>query len=240
MIRTVGLDEALIKSITLVKYKKGDGLVGSGDCSVCLGEFQEDESLRLLPKCSHAFHVECIDTWLRSHSNCPLCRATLFSTSTQPPNLVVDNNNNHHQPPQDNEPSTQTQVENEEIRSCDQEGASGVNLPKCPSFSDLGLQGGVEGHIMRRSISMDHFHETRISISDILRFDSKEATHAGESSKSSNGDGGGSSSSCFSNETSGNGVLHSVMNSMAMKRSFSSGRFLFTKHGRGRNAIIPL
>lgn len=47
----------------------------SSDCSVCLSEFQENERLRLLPECSHAFHVPCIDTWLKSHSNCPLCRA---------------------------------------------------------------------------------------------------------------------------------------------------------------------
>lgn len=72
-----GLDETLIKSITLCKYKKGDGLVSCTDCSVCLVEFQEDESIRLLPKCSHAFHVHCIDTWLRTHSNCPLCRANV-------------------------------------------------------------------------------------------------------------------------------------------------------------------
>ncbi|KAF1001522.1 hypothetical protein AG4045_000284, partial [Apium graveolens] len=45
------------------------------DCSVCLTEFQDDETLRLLPKCNHAFHIPCIDTWLRSHTTCPLCRA---------------------------------------------------------------------------------------------------------------------------------------------------------------------
>ncbi|KAK1307465.1 hypothetical protein QJS10_CPA10g01158 [Acorus calamus] len=74
---TSGLDESVIKSIWVCKYKRGDGFVDGTDCSVCLSEFREDESLRLLPKCAHAFHVPCIDTWLKSHSNCPLCRANI-------------------------------------------------------------------------------------------------------------------------------------------------------------------
>lgn len=73
-----GLEESLIRSITVCKYKKGDGLVEGTDCSVCLSEFQESESLRLLPKCNHAFHLPCIDTWLKSHSSCPLCRSNII------------------------------------------------------------------------------------------------------------------------------------------------------------------
>ncbi|KAK9059396.1 hypothetical protein SSX86_022016 [Deinandra increscens subsp. villosa] len=85
-----GLDERFIKSISVCKYKKEDGLVTCTDCSVCLGEFQEEESIKLLPKCSHAFHVYCIDTWLKTHLNCPLCRANVcfdvkFSTPVSPP-----------------------------------------------------------------------------------------------------------------------------------------------------------
>ncbi|KAK7339399.1 hypothetical protein VNO77_20063 [Canavalia gladiata] len=75
-----GLDVALIKSITVCKYNKGGGLVEGNDCSVCLSEFEENESLRLLPKCNHAFHLPCIDTWLKSHSTCPLCRSTIPSS----------------------------------------------------------------------------------------------------------------------------------------------------------------
>lgn len=74
-ISTVGLQQSVIDSITVIKYKKREGLFEGSDCSVCLNEFQEHESLRLLPKCNHAFHIDCIDTWLRSHTNCPLCRA---------------------------------------------------------------------------------------------------------------------------------------------------------------------
>ncbi|PPD70014.1 hypothetical protein GOBAR_DD33106 [Gossypium barbadense] len=73
-----GLDESLIKAIAVCKFKKNEGLIEGTDCSVCLSEFLEDESLRLLPKCNHAFHVPCIDTWLKSHSSCPLCRANNF------------------------------------------------------------------------------------------------------------------------------------------------------------------
>ncbi|XP_057973910.1 RING-H2 finger protein ATL54 [Malania oleifera] len=78
-IATVGLQNSVINSITVCKYKKGEGLVEETLCSVCLSEFREGETLRLLPKCNHAFHLPCVDTWLRSHTNCPLCRAGIVS-----------------------------------------------------------------------------------------------------------------------------------------------------------------
>ncbi|XP_055801207.1 RING-H2 finger protein ATL51-like [Solanum dulcamara] len=78
-IHTIGLPQSVIESIPEFKYKKIDSLIDGVDCSVCLCEFEEDESLRLLPKCSHAFHVTCIDTWLSSHMNCPVCRAPIVS-----------------------------------------------------------------------------------------------------------------------------------------------------------------
>lgn len=79
-ISTIGLQQSVIDSITAFKYKKLDGLLIEGsDCSVCLTEFEDGDELRLLPKCSHAFHVSCIDTWLRSHKNCPICRAPVVN-----------------------------------------------------------------------------------------------------------------------------------------------------------------
>ncbi|MBA0627325.1 hypothetical protein Godav_004851 [Gossypium davidsonii] len=44
-------------------------------CVVCLSEFKNDEKARVLPNCNHAFHVDYIDMWFYTHSNCPLCRA---------------------------------------------------------------------------------------------------------------------------------------------------------------------
>lgn len=216
VISTHGLDEALIKAITLVKYK-GDAIKGhfgnSTDCSVCLGEFLEDDTLRVLPKCNHAFHVSCIDTWLKSHSNCPLCRANIVSSFAQPIQPTPHNDNNTLLRDHEN------QLGNEEIRSI-REGSG--NLPKNPvrAFSDLGELGlrgsSVIGsirdqrmwHMMRRSISMDHYsHETRVSISDIVRINQGEncqvrncelhdqsvKEEAGESSKSGTCCTGGSS-----------------------------------------------
>ncbi|XP_031496467.1 RING-H2 finger protein ATL52-like [Nymphaea colorata] len=80
-INTVGLDESLINSITSCKFKSGEGLVEETGCSVCLSEFEDGDDLRLLPKCSHAFHLQCIDRWLRAHVNCPLCRAPVFANN---------------------------------------------------------------------------------------------------------------------------------------------------------------
>ncbi|XP_042426269.1 E3 ubiquitin-protein ligase RING1-like [Zingiber officinale] len=83
-IRTAGLDESFIESITAWAYKAGDGVLGASatGCSVCLSDFRDGELVRLLPKCDHAFHLGCIDTWLRSHVNCPLCRAPIFAPTS--------------------------------------------------------------------------------------------------------------------------------------------------------------
>ncbi|CAI9764387.1 unnamed protein product [Fraxinus pennsylvanica] len=70
-----GLDESVIKTIPLSVYTRKREL---HDCAVCLLEFEENDYIRTLPVCSHSFHVDCIDIWLRSHANCPLCRAGIF------------------------------------------------------------------------------------------------------------------------------------------------------------------
>ncbi|KAI3836814.1 hypothetical protein MKW98_005147 [Papaver atlanticum] len=68
------LDASVISSLPLFVYKSDLYKTGL-DCVICLSCFEEDEMGRNLPKCSHVFHVECIDMWLQSHSCCPICRA---------------------------------------------------------------------------------------------------------------------------------------------------------------------
>ncbi|KAK4741133.1 hypothetical protein SAY87_024721 [Trapa incisa] len=76
-----GLDDSVIKTIPLSLYTSKMNKYGGAairECAVCLLEFEEDDYVRTLPVCSHAFHVDCIDVWLRSQANCPLCRAAVF------------------------------------------------------------------------------------------------------------------------------------------------------------------
>lgn len=73
-----GIDEFLIQELPAFLYIKNDQESSSFlKCMVCLNEFQDNEMLRILPKCIHAFHLDCIDVWLQSNSNCPLCRSTI-------------------------------------------------------------------------------------------------------------------------------------------------------------------
>jgi E3 ubiquitin-protein ligase ATL6/9/15/31/42/55 len=79
--RPRGLDAEVVEAFPTMKYAEAKALrVGKGgalECAVCLSEFEDEERLRLLPKCSHAFHPECIGEWLASHVTCPVCRCNL-------------------------------------------------------------------------------------------------------------------------------------------------------------------
>ncbi|XP_042485585.1 E3 ubiquitin-protein ligase ATL6-like [Macadamia integrifolia] len=75
-----GLDAAVLETFPIFEYSVVKGLkLGKGalECAVCLNEFEDDETIRLLPKCDHVFHPECIDAWLSSRTTCPVCRADL-------------------------------------------------------------------------------------------------------------------------------------------------------------------
>ncbi|WCJ34765.1 RING/U-box superfamily protein [Euphorbia peplus] len=68
-----GLDPSLVASIPLFIFEENEKR--SEECVICLSVFEADEVGRKLKKCGHCFHVECIDMWLHSHMNCPICRA---------------------------------------------------------------------------------------------------------------------------------------------------------------------
>ncbi|CAN0901615.1 RING-H2 finger protein ATL43 [Linum grandiflorum] len=69
-----GVDRSVVESLPLFRFSSLRGQKDGLECAVCLNRFENPEVLRLLPKCRHAFHVDCVDTWLDAHSTCPLCR----------------------------------------------------------------------------------------------------------------------------------------------------------------------
>ncbi|KAL4565251.1 hypothetical protein LXL04_029337 [Taraxacum kok-saghyz] len=71
---TGGLDASVLKGLPLFVYSS-ETHGNMTECAVCLSEFEEGEKGRILPKCKHSFHTECIDMWFHSNSTCPLCRS---------------------------------------------------------------------------------------------------------------------------------------------------------------------
>lgn len=69
-----GLAEEVLKALPIKIYDSAQFKEGL-ECAVCLSELSDGEEARILPKCGHGFHVQCIDMWFHSHSTCPLCRA---------------------------------------------------------------------------------------------------------------------------------------------------------------------
>ncbi|KAE8733698.1 phosphoesterase family protein [Hibiscus syriacus] len=241
-----GLDESLIKAISVCKFKRNEGLIEGTDCSVCLSEFMEDESLRLLPKCNHAFHVPCIDTWLKSHSSCPLCRSNIASTNQSAAAAVTVQEG-----PRNAGVSAIVYQQRNEAISVIQDLESGVREEAVVSLvvnEDVGKTAGEEdgrdtavleiggdgGQIqpLRRSVSMSYSHGQVMSIADILHIsedDEDEDELQVEHHLQSSSMGIGSSKQfdvseywCKSNQR--NGVLN-----LAMKRSISTGRFMFPR-----------
>ncbi|OMJ91328.1 hypothetical protein SteCoe_6121 [Stentor coeruleus] len=53
---------------------RATGLTINTDCSICHEKILSEELLRNLPGCTHTFHQNCIDNWLRQNPTCPLCR----------------------------------------------------------------------------------------------------------------------------------------------------------------------
>ncbi|XP_057787199.1 E3 ubiquitin-protein ligase ATL42 [Salvia miltiorrhiza] len=69
-----GVDKTVVESLPFFRFSYLRGSRDGLECAVCLAKFEDVDILRLLPKCKHAFHIDCIDQWLEKHSTCPLCR----------------------------------------------------------------------------------------------------------------------------------------------------------------------
>ncbi|CAI9091272.1 OLC1v1026247C1 [Oldenlandia corymbosa var. corymbosa] len=73
-----GVEHVILSNFPTKKYS--DGFFSSAEtiqCTVCLADYNKEDTLRILPACGHFFHASCIDAWLYQHSTCPVCRISL-------------------------------------------------------------------------------------------------------------------------------------------------------------------
>ncbi|KAL3832819.1 hypothetical protein ACJIZ3_007555 [Penstemon smallii] len=69
-------NEASNELVSITIEDNNPNVGGTGECAVCLSEFEANEQLRFLP-CSHVFHAECVDSWFLTSRTCPLCRSAI-------------------------------------------------------------------------------------------------------------------------------------------------------------------
>lgn len=270
LIHTVGLQQSIINSITVCKYKKGEGLIEGTECSVCLNEFQEDESVRLLPKCNHAFHISCIDTWLRSHINCPMCRARIVPEIISAPLMTVDRNSDGPTLTVDahienseidgvsgenrerNREDCENRTESEDVEAANdrilKDSVNSNENEVIQVIDDSGDENDIRVQPMRRSVSLDSSLAETIclGLADFGPVESGEfpfdPIKDAEKSHSAILMKQDGPYSSMSRLTGSSAIRQCLHKGpVSMKRSFScSGRFLSSKRNRNLNAILPL
>lgn len=153
-----GLNQEVIDTFPTFLYSNVKGLkIGKGTlaCAVCLNEFQDNETLRLIPKCSHVYHHGCIDIWLVSHNTCPVCRANLVpradettvQQSEQTVSILM---------PEDHHPNEEDEIREEEKRESDVESPKVDILRRCRTSRPARSKstGFLSGLLFPRSNSM--------------------------------------------------------------------------------------
>ncbi|KAE9585423.1 hypothetical protein Lal_00018187 [Lupinus albus] len=72
-----GVQDEILNKIPVITYSIN--LIGLDqiECSICLGELEDGDLVRVLPSCNHAFHIPCIDAWFKEHESCPFCRSEI-------------------------------------------------------------------------------------------------------------------------------------------------------------------
>ncbi|KAK4717290.1 hypothetical protein R3W88_015628 [Solanum pinnatisectum] len=77
-----GLEPLAVANFPTKKYSDAFfSFAEDTQCTICLAEYREEDTLRSLPLCGHYFHATCIDIWFQQHSTCPVCRISLRETA---------------------------------------------------------------------------------------------------------------------------------------------------------------
>ncbi|KAJ4958240.1 hypothetical protein NE237_025351 [Protea cynaroides] len=75
----LGLSLEELRKLPCLDYGGAFERASNKDCAVCLEGLKEGERCRILPRCKHVFHANCVDAWLTKVAACPLCRAAVES-----------------------------------------------------------------------------------------------------------------------------------------------------------------
>lgn len=80
---SAGLDSVTLSGLPMFSYSsKLSSPSEVAECAICLSLFQEGDMVKVMPLCSHGFHSDCVDLWLKARSSCPLCRASVHCVIT--------------------------------------------------------------------------------------------------------------------------------------------------------------
>ncbi|KAJ4980721.1 hypothetical protein NE237_031558 [Protea cynaroides] len=103
-----GLDQSIISALPIFIYKDlpGHNATRSSECAICLSSLEKEEMVMVLPNCKHMFHAECINTWLNSHTTCPICRSdvkpqSILETREASVVVLIDSMNSTESSPRD-------------------------------------------------------------------------------------------------------------------------------------------
>ncbi|KAL9247052.1 hypothetical protein vseg_020523 [Gypsophila vaccaria] len=86
-----GIDEETLKSYPKCLYSQLEKKTSKKEsstqnsCSICLGNYKGSDLVRELGECGHVFHLKCVDSWLKLHPTCPLCRTSPLPTPQSTP-----------------------------------------------------------------------------------------------------------------------------------------------------------
>lgn len=66
----------VIKNIKIKEYTLNEEKHDNERCPICLEDFNIGEILNELI-CNHFYHKNCINNWIKSNNNCPICRSSI-------------------------------------------------------------------------------------------------------------------------------------------------------------------
>ncbi|CAM6127312.1 unnamed protein product [Calypogeia fissa] len=177
-----GLDKSVLDLLPTFVFSTDSASTEQMVCAVCLEEFVDGEGGRVLPKCSHCFHVQCIDMWFLSHSSCPLCRCEvslpftdtmsnpLLQNSQSGPDFAPDRSEQQQQEPQPTPPpATVTELRDPALpEECPSVSSS---LPDAESASIVGARDSNNELYLERGSSLSRRAAAiALEISDHERF----------------------------------------------------------------------